>query len=147
MMEGKIDIIGTDHAPHLLKDKEGGALKAASGMPSIQFSLLAMLRLADEEIFTLESLVEKMCHAPARIYNVDKRGFIEKGYYADFVLLNPRKPHTITAKSVMSKCGWSPFEGETFNWAVEQTWVNGECVYRNGKINDTVRGKKLKFNR
>lgn len=147
MMEGKIDIIGTDHAPHLLKDKEGGALKAASGMPSIQFSLLAMLRLADEEIFTLESLVEKMCHAPARIYNVDKRGFIEKGYHADFVLLNPRKPHTITAKSVMSKCGWSPFEGETFNWAVEQTWVNGECVYRNGKINDTVRGKKLKFNR
>lgn len=147
MMEGKIDIIGTDHAPHLLKDKEGGALKAASGMPSIQFSLLAMLRLADEEIFTLESLVEKMCHAPARIYNVDKRGFIEKGYHADFVLLNPRKPHTITAKSVMSKCGWSPFEGETFDWAVEQTWVNGECVYRNGKINDTVRGKKLKFNR
>ncbi|MBR3906737.1 MAG: dihydroorotase [Bacteroidaceae bacterium] len=147
MMEGKIDIIGTDHAPHLLKDKEGGALKAASGMPSIQFSLLAMLRLADEGIFTLESLVEKMCHAPARIYNVDKRGFIEKGYHADFVLLNPRKPHTVTAKSVMSKCGWSPFEGETFDWAVEQTWVNGECVYRNGKINDTVRGKKLKFNR
>ena len=145
--DGRIDVVGTDHAPHLPKDKEGGALKAASGMPSIQFSLLAMLRLADEGAFTLETLVEKMCHAPARIYNVEKRGFIEKGYYADFVLLNPDRAHTVTADDIMSKCGWSPFEGETFDWAVEQTWVNGECVYRNGRINEEVRGKALKFNR
>ena len=145
--DGRIDVVGTDHAPHLPKDKEGGALKAASGMPSIQFSLLAMLRLADEGTFTLETLVEKMCHAPARIYNVEKRGFIEKGYHADFVLLNPDRAHTVTADDIMSKCGWSPFEGETFDWAVEQTWVNGECVYRNGRINEEVRGKALKFNR
>ena len=145
--DGRIDVVGTDHAPHLPKDKEGGALKAASGMPSIQFSLLAMLRLADEGAFTLETLVEKMCHAPARIYNVEKRGFIEKGYHADFVLLNPDRAHTVTADDIMSKCGWSPFEGETFDWAVEQTWVNGECVYRNGRINEDVRGKALKFNR
>ena len=145
--DGRIDVVGTDHAPHLPKDKEGGALKAASGMPSIQFSLLAMLRLADEGAFTLETLVEKMCHAPARIYNVEKRGFIEKGYHADFVLLNPNRAHTVTADDIMSKCGWSPFEGETFDWAVEQTWVNGECVYRNGRINEEVRGKALKFNR
>ncbi len=145
--DGRIDVVGTDHAPHLPKDKEGGALKAASGMPSIQFSLLAMLRLADEGAFTLETLVEKMCHAPARIYNVEKRGFIEKGYHADFVLLNPDRAHTVTADDIMSKCGWSPFEGETFDWAVEQTWVNGECVYRNGRINEEVRGKALKFNR
>ncbi|MBQ2809169.1 MAG: dihydroorotase [Bacteroidaceae bacterium] len=145
--DGRIDVVGTDHAPHLPKDKEGGALKAASGMPSIQFSLLAMLRLADEGAFTLETLVEKMCHAPARIYNVEKRGFIEKGYHADFVLLNPDRAHTVTADDIMSKCGWSPFEGETFEWAVEQTWVNGECVYRNGRINEEVRGKSLKFNR
>lgn len=147
LADGRIDVVGTDHAPHLPKDKEGGALKAASGMPSIQFSLLAMLRLADEGAFTLETLVEKMCHAPARIYNVEKRGFIEKDYHADFVLLNPDRTHTVTAGDIMSKCGWSPFEGETFNWAVEQTWVNGECVYRNGRINEEVRGKALKFNR
>lgn len=145
--DGRIDVVGTDHAPHLPKDKEGGALKAASGMPSIQFSLLAMLRLADEGAFTLETLVEKMCHAPARIYNVDKRGFIEKGYHADFVLLNPNRAHTVTTDDIMSKCGWSPFEGDTFDWAVEQTWVNGECVYRNGRINEEVHGKALRFNR
>ena len=145
--DGRIDLIGTDHAPHLPQDKVGGALKAASGMPSIQFSLLAMLRLVDEEIFSIGTLVEKMCHAPARIYSIDKRGFIEKGYHADFVLLNPDAPHTITADCIISKCGWSPFEGETFNWAVEQTWVNGECVYRNGRINEDIRGKALRFNR
>ena len=145
--EGKIDLIGTDHAPHLLDDKRGGALKAASGMPSIQFSLLAMLKLVDEKVISIENLVEKMCHAPANIFNIDKRGYIEKGYHADFVLLNPKKPHTITTADVISKCGWSPFEGATFNWAVEQTWSNGECVYKSGKINEDIRGKALKFNR
>ena len=145
--DGRIDLIGTDHAPHLPKDKVGGALKAASGMPSIQFSLLAMLKLVDEGVFTLETLVEKMCHAPARIFNINKRGFIEKGNYADFVLLNPDAPHTVTADSIISKCGWSPFEGDTFNWAVEQTWVNGECAYKNGTFNEEVHGKALTFNR
>ena len=145
--EGKINIIGTDHAPHLPEDKTGGALKAASGMPSIQFSLLAMLRLVDEGVLTIETLVERMCHAPARIFDINKRGYIEKGYYADFVLLAPDKPHTITTGDIISKCGWSPFEGDTFNWSVEQTWVNGECAYRNGEINEDVRGKALTFNR
>ena len=145
--DGRIDLVGTDHAPHLPKDKIGGALKAASGMPSIQFSLLAMLKLVDEGVLTLETLVEKMCHAPARIFNINKRGFIEKGNYADFVLLNPDAPHTVTADCIISKCGWSPFEGETFNWAVEQTWVNGECAYKNGTLNEEVHGKALTFNR
>lgn len=145
--EGKIDVIGTDHAPHLPADKEGGALKAASGMPSIQFSLLSMLQLVDEGLFTIETVVERMCHAPARIFGISKRGYIEKGYHADFVLLSPNKQHTITADDIISKCGWSPFEGETFNWSVEQTWVNGECAYRNGKINEDVRGKALSFDR
>ena len=145
--EGKIDLIGTDHAPHLPEEKKGGALKATSGMPSIQFSLLAMLDLVDRKEMTIETLVEKMCHAPAKIFNVSKRGYIEKGFNADFVLLNPDKPHTITTADIISKCGWSPFEGATFNWAVEQTWVNGECVYRNGAINEDIRGKALKFNR
>ena len=145
--EGKIDIIGTDHAPHHPDDKIGGALKAASGMPSIQFSLLAMLRLVDEKVITIEELVEKMCHAPAKIFDIDKRGYIAKGNHADFILLQPNQPHTIKKDEIISLCGWSPFEGETFNWRVEQTWVNGECVYRNGTINESVRGKALKFNR
>ncbi|MBR3976604.1 MAG: dihydroorotase [Bacteroidaceae bacterium] len=145
--DGRIDVIGTDHAPHLPKDKEGGALKAASGMPSIQFSLLAMLRLADEGILTIETIVEKMCHNPARIYGIDRRGFIKRGDFADFVLLNPKKTHTIKKSKIISKCGWSPFEGEKYKWRVEQTWVNGECVYNNGKINNVVRGKAIKFSR
>lgn len=145
--EGLIDVIGTDHAPHLPEDKVGGALKAASGMPSIQFSLLAMLRLADEGVLTIETLVERMCHAPARIFGISKRGFIEKGFHADFVLLNPDAPHTITDADIISKCGWSPFEGDTFRWSVAQTWVNGECAYCNGKVNEEIRGKALTFDR
>lgn len=144
---GKIDVIGTDHAPHLAEDKAGGALTAASGMPSIQFSLLAMLRLVDEGVFTIETLVEKMCHAPAEIYKVNNRGFIQKGFFADFVLLRPSSPHTIAKEEILSKCGWSPFEGETFNWAVEQTWVNGERVYNRGAIDPAAHGKALTFNR
>lgn len=145
--DGTIDLIGTDHAPHLPKDKIGGALKATSGMPSIQFSLLAMLNLVDQGVIDIETLVQKMCHAPAQIFNINKRGFIEKGFYADFVLLSPNKPHTITTADIISKCAWSPFEGDTFNWSVEQTWVNGECVYKEGTINEEVRGKALRFNR
>ena len=145
--EGKIDLIGTDHAPHLLDDKRGGALKAASGMPSIQFSLLAMLKLVDEKVITIEELVEKMCHAPAKIFDIDRRGYINKGHFADFVLLRPDSPQTVDKKNIISLCAWSPFEGDTFNWKVEQTWVNGECVYKNGTINEDIRGKALKFNR
>ncbi|MBO7192905.1 MAG: dihydroorotase [Bacteroidaceae bacterium] len=145
--DGTIDLIGTDHAPHLPKDKVGGALKATSGMPSIQFSLPAMLNLVDQGVIDIETLVQKMCHAPAQIFNINKRGFIEKGFYADFVLLSPNKPHTITTADIISKCAWSPFEGDTFNWSVEQTWVNGECVYKEGTINEEVRGKALRFNR
>ena len=145
--DGTIDLIGTDHAPHLPKDKVGGALKATSGMPSIQFSLLAMLNLVDQGVIDIETLVQKMCHAPAQIFNINKRGFIEKGFYADFVILNPHKPHTITTADIISKCAWSPFEGDTFNWSIEQTWVNGECVYKEGTINEEVRGKALRFNR
>ena len=145
--EGVIDLVGTDHAPHLPKDKVGGALKATSGMPSIQFSLRSMLRLVDEGVLSIETLVQRMCHAPAQIFSISKRGFIEKGYHADFVLLNPDKPSTVTTAEIISKCGWSPFEGTTFKWAVEQTWSNGECVYKDGKINEDIRGKALRFNR
>lgn len=142
-----IDLIGTDHAPHCLEEKAGGAFKAVSGMPSIQFSLMAMLQLVDEGVLTLPLLVKKMCHAPADIFEIYNRGYLRKGYFADFVLLSPDMPHTVTSKDVLSKCGWSPFEGFTFNWSVRQTWVNGQCVYKDGVLNDAVRGKALRFNR
>jgi dihydroorotase len=106
-----------------------------------------MLNLVDEKHFTIEELVEKMCHAPATIFDIDKRGYITKGYRADFVLLAPNQPHTIEKSDIISLCGWSPFEGATFNWKIAQTWVNGECVYKNGKINEEIRGKALRFNR
>lgn len=147
LTEGKIDIIGTDHAPHLIEQKQGGALGATSGMPSIQFSLLAMLRLCDEGVLEINDVVEKMCHAPAAIYNIRKRGYIRQGYYADIVLLNPDKKTVVDKSIIESRCKWSPFEGETFAWSVEQTWVNGKLLYDKGQFDESVRGKALSFER
>lgn len=142
---GLVDLIGTDHAPHRVEDKVGGALSAASGIPTLQFSLIAMLQLCNEGVFDIETLVQKMCHAPADIFGIDKRGYIRKGYSADIVLLDPTRQHTIEKNDILSLCGWSPFEGRTFDWSVRQTWVNGQCVYKDGVIDDSVRGVALKF--
>lgn len=147
VMNGKIDLIGTDHAPHLLTEKSGGALKAASGIPTLQFSLIAMLQLCNEGVFDIETVVQKMCHAPADIFGIEGRGYIRKGYSADFVLLDPAGKHTIEKSDIMSLCGWSPFEGKTFDWSVRQTWVNGCCVYKDGVIDESVRGVALRFSR
>lgn len=142
-----IDSIATDHAPHLLKDKEGGALKAASGIPTLQYSLVNMLQLVDEGAFTLETVVDKMCHAPAKIFRIKKRGFIREGYAADLVLLNPNKEWRVTKENILSKCGWSPFEGNTYNWAVEKTFVNGNLLYNQNHIIDTHKGELMEFER
>lgn len=142
---GLIDVIATDHAPHLPADKEGGALKAASGMPMIQFSLVSMLELVDQQVFSIEKVVEKMCHAPAEIYQINNRGYLRKGYQADVVLVRPGQPWTVTPDCIESKCQWSPLEGHTFHWKVEKTFVNGQLVYTNGRINDQYRGQALRF--
>lgn len=142
---GAIDLIATDHAPHLLTDKMGGALTAASGMPMIQFSLVTMLELVDQGVFSLETVVEKMCHAPARIFRIEKRGYIREGYYADLVLVRPQAPWTVTPDIILSKCGWSPMEGHTYGWKVEKTFVNGCLVYDGEKVDDTFRGAGLTF--
>lgn len=147
LTDGKIDIIATDHAPHLLKDKEGGALKAASGMPMLQFSLVTMLELADEGVLSLTDVVEKMCHAPARLFSIEGRGYIRPGYQADLVLVRPDCPWQVCKENILSKCGWSPMEGHTYRWKVERTFVNGHPVYAEGKVDDTCRGQALKFNR
>ena len=125
LTDGRIDVIATDHAPHLLKEKEGGALKAVSGMPMLQFSLVTMLEMADAGILRPEDVVEKMCHAPARLFAIEGRGYIRPGYQADLVLVRPNSPWTVDSNTILSKCGWSPLEGHTFQWRVERTFVNG----------------------
>lgn len=142
---GLIDIIATDHAPHLLSEKEGGALKAMSGMPMIQFSLVSMLELVDEGIFTLETIVEKMCHAPAQVYHINERGYIREGYRADLVLVRPNTSWEVTVDKIISKCGWSPLEGHTFKWKVEKTFANGHLIYNDSIVDDTYRGEELRF--
>ena len=142
----KIDVIATDHAPHLLSEKEGSCLTAASGGPLVQHSLVAMLELVKRGHFTLEKMVEKMCHAPADLFRVEKRGYIRPGYYADLVLVDTQKSWTVSTDNILYKCGWSPFEGTTFDNSVSKTWVNGKLVYNNGVFDETVKGKRLLFN-
>lgn len=127
--EGKIDVIATDHAPHLLSQKQGDALTAASGMPSIRFSLALMLQLARKGHFTYEKVVEKMCANPATLYAIDRRGFLRPNYWADIVIVDPDADHVIDNSDVISICGWTPFAGMRINFRVEQTWVNGRLAY------------------
>lgn len=142
-----LDTIGTDHAPHLLSEKQGGAFKAVSGMPMIQFSLVNMLELAEQGILTIEQVVEKMCHAPALLYQIEKRGFIRPNYKADLVLIHPNKPWTVNHENILSKCQWSPMEGHTFNAKVEKTFVNGHLAYDDGRVDTDYRGAMLTFDR
>jgi dihydroorotase len=141
----KIDVIATDHAPHLLSEKEGSCLKAASGGPLVQHSLVAMLQMVKNGNFTLEKVVEKMCHAPADLFRIEKRGYIRPGYFADLVLVDPNKAWTVNKDNILYKCGWSPFEGTTFDNSVVKTWVNGQKVYDDGVFDESVRGKRLTF--
>ncbi|WP_444366068.1 dihydroorotase [Prevotella sp.] len=144
LTNGKITTIGTDHAPHLLSDKQGGCARAASGMPMVQFSLVAMLELVDKGVLSIERLVELMCHNPARLFEVSKRGFLRKGYKADIVLVKD-EAWTVTPECIQSKCGWSPMEGHTFNWQVRTTICNGHIIYNNGVFDSNSRGEELQF--
>ena len=143
--DGRITVIGTDHAPHLLSEKEGGCSKAMSGMPMVQFSLPAMLSLVDEGVLTIQRMVELMCHNPATLFGIEKRGFIRKGYHADLVLVRPDTPWQVTKEIILSRCGWSPLEGRTFRWHVERTYVNGQQVWDGKQINPTVFGQAARF--
>ncbi len=145
LRDGLVDVIGTDHAPHLPADKVGGSLKAASGIPTIQYVLPAMLELADQGIITLPEVVEKMAHNPAILYKVKERGFIREGYRADLVLLSPDAPYTVTTEEIESKCAWSPFEGHTFRWNITHTWINGHAVYACDEFDESVMGERMEF--
>lgn len=145
LSDGRITVIGTDHAPHLLSQKEGGCAKAASGMPMIQFSLVTMLEMVDQGILTIERLVELMCHNPARLFEVRQRGFIRPGYRADLVIVRPNTGWTVTPSVIQSKCGWSPMEGHTYLWRVERTLCNGHTVYVDGKVDTDYIGEEVVF--
>ena len=145
LTDGRITVIGTDHAPHLLSQKEGGCAKAVSGMPMIQFSLVTMLELVDNGVLSLERLVELMCHNPARLFEIRHRGFIREGYQADLVLVRPNTAWVCTKNLVESKCGWSPMEGHMFLWRVERTLCNGHTVYVDGKGDTDYIGQPVLF--
>ena len=137
LTDGRITTIGTDHAPHLLQQKEGGCARAASGMPMIQFSLVTMLEMVDHGVLTLERLVELMAHNPAHLFGVEKRGFLRPGYRADIVIVRPNAGWTVSRGNILSKCGWSPMEGHTYLWRVERTLCNGHTVYQYDQGVDT----------
>lgn len=145
LSSGAISTVGTDHAPHLLKDKEGGCARAASGMPMIQFSLVTMLELVDNGVLDMERLVRLMCHNPADIFEVRGRGYLRKGYKADIVLVGRDRRWTVTGDTVRSKCGWSPMEGHTYDWRVVKTICNGQVVYDDGTLYDNIRGEQVMF--
>ncbi len=145
LTDGRISVIGTDHAPHLLSQKEGGCARAASGMPMLQFSLVTMLELVDKGVLSLERLVELMCHNPARLFEVRRRGFIREGYQADLVLVRPNTGWVVTKGMLQSRCGWSPMEGHMYLWRVERTICNGHSVYADGQVDISYIGQPVEF--
>lgn len=145
LADGRISVVGTDHAPHEWKDKQGGCAKAASGMPMVQFSLVSMLELVDEGVLSIERMVEVMSHHPAKLFQVDKRGFLRLGYQADIVIVRPHTAWTVRKEIIQSKCGWSPMEGHEYQWQVEQTICNGHLIYNKGEFDEAYRGEELTF--
>lgn len=142
---GLIDIVATDHAPHLLSEKEGGAIKATSGAPLVQYSLPMMLELADKGVFTVEQVVDFMAHRVARLFRIVERGYIREGYYADLTIVKPQTPYMLNDEDVLSRCGWTPLVGTTLNNKVIATFVNGMKVFDNGAINESCRGMALRY--
>ena len=145
LADGRISVVGTDHAPHEWKDKQGGCAKAASGMPMVQFSLVSMLELVDEGVLSIERMVEVMSHHPAKLFQVDKRGFLRPGYQADIIIVRPHTAWTVQKEIIQSKCGWSPMEGHEYQWQVEQTICNGHLIYNKGEFDEAYRGEELTF--
>ena len=148
LTNGIIDVVGTDHAPHLFLEKEGGCKTAASGIPVLPYSLPIMLELTDQGVLSLTDVTRLMCHNPALLFKIKERGFIRKGYKADLTLLSHSKEGwTAGPDNNPTKCRWSPFEGQQFHWHVDTTWINGHAVYNDGKIDNTVYGQQVTFNR
>ncbi|CAM3382668.1 dihydroorotase [Zobellia roscoffensis] len=147
LLDDRLDVIATDHAPHLLSEKENVYTKAPSGGPLVQHALPALLEKVQEGVISLEKVVEKMCHNPAILFQVEKRGYIREGYYADLVVVDINAPWQVTKENIAYKCKWSPFEGATFTSSVTHTFVNGHLAYENGNFSEERNAKRLTFNR
>ena len=145
LTNGLIDVVATDHAPHLENEKLGGALKAASGMPMIQFSLVSMLELSEMEVLPIERIPDLMSHNPAKLFRIEKRGFIRPGYYADLTLVDPEANWQVREGRYYTKCGWTPMDERFFKWRVRRTLINGITAYSDGIVVDGIRGKELRF--
>ena len=147
LLDDRIDVIATDHAPHTKEEKANVYTKAPSGGPLVQHALVSMLEAYHNGKIKLEKIVEKMCHNPAKLFKIENRGFIKPGYFADLVLVDMNKPWSVTEDNIFYKCGWSPFEGSTFKSRVSHTFINGQLVYKNFKFYDVKNGKRLTFDR
>lgn len=145
LTNGLIDVVATDHAPHLESEKLGGALRAASGMPMIQFSLVSMLELSENGILPIERIPDLMSHNPAKLFHIEKRGFIRPGYYADLTLVDPEANWQVREGRYYTKCGWTPMDERFFKWRVRRTLINGITAYSDGIVVDGIRGKELRF--
>ncbi len=147
LLDDRLDIIATDHAPHTWEEKQLPYQKAPAGVPLVQHSLVLMLQYAKQGKLSIEKVVEKMCHAPAQCFQIAKRGYIREGYHADLVLVNMNETYTVSKENILYKCGWSPFEGHTFPAKIVNTIVNGNVVYENDKVSDLYRGQRILFDR
>nr|WP_322623138.1 dihydroorotase [uncultured Flavobacterium sp.] len=147
LLDDRIDVIATDHAPHTLEEKKNPYTSSPSGGPLVQHSVVAMFEAYHQKKISVEKIVEKMCHNPAKIFKIEKRGFIREGYYADLVIINPGLPWNVKKENILYKCGWSPFEGVNFKSRITHTFVNGQLVYNNFKVKDVRCGERLLFNR
>jgi dihydroorotase len=147
LLDDRIDVIATDHAPHTLDEKNNIYTKAPSGGPLVQHAIVALLEKVKEGVISIEKVVEKMCHNPAKLFQIKKRGFIKEGFFADLVLIDVDKAQTVSKDTLLYKCGWSPFEGTKFSSTITHTFVNGKLIYNNGVFNDTIKGKRITFNR
>jgi dihydroorotase len=147
LLDDRIDVIATDHAPHTLEEKNNVYTKAPSGGPLVQHAIIALLEKVKEGVITIEKVVEKMSHNPAKLFQIKKRGFIREGFFADLVLIDIDQSQTISKDTLLYKCGWSPFEGTTFSSTITHTFVNGKLIYNNGVFNDKIKGKRITFNR
>lgn len=147
LLDDRIDIIATDHAPHTMEEKQNPYTKAPSGGPLVQHALLALLEMSKQGKISIEKIVEKACHNPAILYKIEKRGYIKEGYFADLVLIDLNKAQTVNKDNILYKCGWSPFEGTTFQSTIFTTFVNGNIIYNQGVFNDDIKGERLLFDR
>jgi len=145
VLDNKIDVIATDHAPHTIEEKEQSYFKAPSGGPLVQHSLIAMIEMHKQGKISLEKIAEKMAHAVADCFQIEKRGYIQEGYFADLVLVDLNSSQTVEKSTILYKCGWSPFEGVTFHSKVKYTFVSGHLVYENGSFNEEKKGERLAF--